>query len=232
MMVSRMLRGIVDADIAVCGYYHHYLGRAVEKVPSQYRETKGEQFLRLYGQGYLNMPWNKLYKKALAGKFKEDLSLGEDLLFNLDYLRRGKEIAVVSEPLYHYIQDNTGTSLSGRKREDKTELGKMLWKEALSFYEELTGNRDTSGVINARLIQEVLDDIESLPFDTTRSRAEKLAVIQSCCQDAELKEAGSNVALKALDYKIIHFCMRRNQVRITYALCVLRAWIVKIRKIL
>ena len=227
VMLSRLLKGMDGSDIAICGYHHHYLGKDVEKIPEVHGETGAENFLQLYGSGYMNMPWNKMYKRELTGRFPEELSLGEDLLFNLDYLRRADGVTVVSEPLYHYIQNNTGSTLSSQKREDKLALGKQIWRETSRFYQELAGHEDETGVINARLIQEVLDDVESLPTDTERTKEEKLAVIRSYCQDEELRAAGSRVALHALDYKIIHFCMRRNWVHLVYTLCGIRAKIAK-----
>lgn len=227
-MISKLLKGIEHADIAICGYHHHYLGRDVEKIPKVSGETGAENFLQLYGRGYMNMPWNKLFKRELAGRFHEDLSLGEDLLFNLDYLRRAEGVTVVSEPLYHYIQNNSGETLSSKKRDDKLALGKMIWRETSRFYEELSGHPDETGIINARLIQEVLDDVESLPFDEERTKEEKLAVIAKYCRDEELKAAGEHAALMALDYKLIHFCMRRNWVQLTWMLCVLRSWAAKL----
>lgn len=227
VMLCKLLKGIERADIAICGYHHHYLGRDVNKIPAVSGETGAENFLQLYGTGYMNMPWNKLYRRELVGRFDESLSLGEDLLFNLDYLRRAEGVTVVSEPLYHYIQNNTGETLSSRKRDDKLALGKQIWRETSKFYEELAGHPDESGIINARLIQEILDDVESLPSDPERSEEEKRAVIEAYCQDADWKEAGANAALQALDYKILHFCMRRNWIKLTYTLCVLRTKLVK-----
>ena len=177
----------------------------------------------------MNMPWNKLFRRELTGRFDESLSLGEDLLFNLDYLRRASgSVAVVQKPLYHYMQNDSGDTLSGKKRDDKPELGKRIWREASRFYEELAGHGDTSGVINARLLQEVLDDVESLPFDHSRSRKEKLAVIEAYCMDGELRQAGENAALAALDYRLIHACMRRRWIRGVYLLSVLRSWVVRL----
>lgn len=111
-MAEAMLSGIGEDDIAICGFHHHYQGRDVVRIPDVPGQSGEENFLALYGQGFLNMPWNKLYKKELAGRFDESLSLGEDLLFNLDYLRKTDGISVVKEALCHYIQDETGTSLS------------------------------------------------------------------------------------------------------------------------
>lgn len=229
-MAEAMLSGIGEDDIAICGFHHHYQGRDVVRIPDVPGQSGEENFLALYGQGFLNMPWNKLYKRELAGRFDESLSLGEDLLFNLDYLRRTDGISVVKEALCHYIQDETGMSLSSQKREDKLELAKRIWKETRDFYRELSGHEDESGVINARLIQEVLDDVEALPFDTEKTKKEKLAVISDYCQDQELTEAGADAALKALDYKVVHFCMKRGWKRLAYDLCDLRAALVRGRR--
>lgn len=228
-MVEKLLIGIGDAELAICGYHHHYLGRDVEKIPKLPRWSGAESFLGLYGQGYLNMPWNKLFRRQLVGKFDESLSLGEDLLFNLDYLRRsGERISIVQKPLYHYVQNDTGNTLSSKKRDDKLELAKRIWREASKFYQELAGYEDSSGIINGRLLQEVLDDVESMPFDQNRSKKEKIRVIASYCKDLELQQAGRSVALSALDYRIIHACMKHDWEQGAYFLSVLRSWIVRL----
>ena len=82
-MAEAMLSGIGEDDIAICGFHHHYQGRDVVRIPDVPGQSGEENFLALYGQGFLNMPWNKLYKRELAGRFDESLSLGEDLLFQL-----------------------------------------------------------------------------------------------------------------------------------------------------
>ena len=229
-MAEKLLESIGNDDIAICGFHHHYQGRDIVRIPEVPGQSGEENFLALYGQGFLNMPWNKLYKKELAGRFDESLSLGEDLLFNLDYLRRADGIAIVKAPLCHYIQDETGASLSSQKRDDRLALAKHIWRETHEFYQELAGHPDESGVINARLIQDVLDDVEGLPFDEEKSRKEKLAVIDAYCRDAELRKAGEIAALQALDYQVIHFCMRRGWKRLTYELCELRAVLVRAKR--
>ncbi len=229
-LAERLLAEMDDGDLAICGFHHHYQGRDVLRVPEVPGQNGEENFLALYGQGFLNMPWNKLYKRELAGEFDESFSLGEDLLFNLDYLRKTDRIALVKAPLCHYMQDETGESLSSKKREDRLTLAKYIWKETNEFYRELAGHADESGVINARLIQDVLDDVEGLPFDEERTKREKLEVIDAYCRDTELNQAGADVALKALDYQVIHFCMRRGWKRLTYELCELRAMLVRAKR--
>lgn len=229
-MAGRLLKEIGEADMALCGFHHHYVGKDVRKVPETEEKDRAKEFLELYGQGYLNMPWNKLYRRELAGRFDESLSLGEDLLFNLEYLRRADGLVIVRKPLYHYIQNDTGNTLSSKKRDDKLALAKLVWRKAGEYYRDLAGGPDESGVINARLIQEVLDDVESLPFEKGRRCREKLSVIREYCRDPELVEAGSCVALRQADYRVIHFCMRHLLTRTVYLLCVLRAWLVLLER--
>ena len=75
------------ADLALCGFHHLFEGADIPKSPRsgvwELQHFK-EMFLELYSMSYLNMPWNKLYRKDLMGTFDTSLSLGEDLLFNLD----------------------------------------------------------------------------------------------------------------------------------------------------
>lgn len=68
---GRMLE-IMDAecsDLVIAGFHHIYLGRDVKKCPREEktytRQTFPSAFLDLYEDGFLNMPWNKLFKKSL-----------------------------------------------------------------------------------------------------------------------------------------------------------------------
>ncbi len=66
--------------------------------------------LRLVGfDGRLYQVYNKIYRAKIVRKnalrFRENLSFGEDLTFNLDYLSHAKSLSFVYSPLYFYIQN-------------------------------------------------------------------------------------------------------------------------------
>ena len=97
-----------DADLVLCGYHHLYDGADIVKVPGETHVSAmadfQQEFLELYKKSDLNMPWNKLYRKALAGEFDTSLSLGEDLLFNLELMKEDNlKICGTSKILYNYI---------------------------------------------------------------------------------------------------------------------------------
>lgn len=62
---------------------------------------------RLYQLELIGTPWNKIYRRDILEcnqiRFRPDLSLGEDLIFNLAYIRHLCDgFTMINRPLYHY----------------------------------------------------------------------------------------------------------------------------------
>lgn len=85
-------------------------------------------------------PCNKLYIaeviKNAGVHFPDDLSLGEDWLFNLAYIDASKSsrIAVVTKPLYNYVRGNND-SLDSKYRQDLLDIYRRLNAECLAHLE-------------------------------------------------------------------------------------------------
>lgn len=234
-MCKRMLQAVEKsgADLAVCGFHHLYLGRDIVKVPKEPEICRvssfSDSFLRMYESGFLNMPWNKLFlAEKIKEGFKKGLSLGEDLLFNLSYLRRIEAVTIVKEPFYYYIQEQNQNTLSSKKREDKLQIAERICEETKSFYRELSGLEDGFGVIEARFVKEVLDDILNLPFQADSSKAEKLKLIENYMSYPYLEKINRHLPLGQLDYKIVNFFLQRKKKHMIYALTYLRKGVVKL----
>lgn len=219
-----------DSDLVLCGFHHLYDGADILKIPGKtesYRmEEFSEVFLELYEKSYLNMPWNKLFRRELMGSFDSSLSLGEDLLFNLDYLRRCRRVAVLAEPLCYYIQEESRTTLSSRKRKNRMELAAHICRETERFYQEIWGKPHTGGRIFTRYMNEVLDECEKLPADRSLTFGEKLNVIRSYAEDELVQKRGAEAVLPYLDYRILWQFLKRKMVFTVYVLCVLRRLVV------
>ena len=60
--------------------------------------------LMRFNYDYAN--WNKLFDASIIRRhqirFEEDMTIWEDLLFNLQYLHYAKRVAIIAKPLYHY----------------------------------------------------------------------------------------------------------------------------------
>ena len=246
------------AELVICGFHHWYVGRDVVKVPSNpgvynintYRgmdssacqidthkdENTGVEkdfsvnFLTLYQEGFLNMPWNKLFKKELAGRFDTSLSLGEDLLFNMSYLEQCEKVAVIRDALIHYIQEEKGNTLSTKKRADKLEIAAKVCAGVQAFYEKITGDHNLHPVIAGKFVMEFLDECESLPFDKQTTKKEKLQAIKRLANHGQFMEANKIAEVTVLDYKILQWCFAHGMWKLIYPLCVVRKGVVVVAR--
>lgn len=104
---------------------------------TEYLEYDRRDILKLYVQWYAQMPWHRLYKTSVVQgnmlRMNENMSLGEDLLFNLDYLDavESTSIVIANKACYNYTRTDND-SLDHKYREDLFqiygELHKKLWE--------------------------------------------------------------------------------------------------------
>lgn len=104
-------------------------------------EVLYEDFMQLFYRDYINSPVNKFYKSEIIKKnhirFPENMSLGEDLLFNLDYFRHADRVCrIIHIPLYYYRNDRIG-SLSNSYRKDLFELQLNMFGSLRAFLLEM-----------------------------------------------------------------------------------------------
>ena len=97
-----------DADLAVCGlniYKNNLLLRTpnIGDVDLQINELSEYLLLRRINCG----PCNKIYKKDLIkALFIEDMTNGEDLVFNIEYLKNVGKVVATKQCLYNVRLDN------------------------------------------------------------------------------------------------------------------------------
>lgn len=125
-----------QSELVICGCVEH---RGTEKNVIQYepmviqsiKELSGV-FGRLYRSNLLNIPWNKLFfRDKIKEGFDETISLGEDLLFNINYMKQIEKIVITDAVPYHYIIEST--SLSRRFRKEYMDVTCRIQKEVSCF---------------------------------------------------------------------------------------------------
>lgn len=225
------------ADMVLSGFHHKYLNEDIVKVPEG--KTNGvlskkefaERFLEFYQQGFLNMPWNKLYKKKfIQEKFQENLSLGEDLLFNLKYMEQAERIAVVEEPLYYYIQERGTANLSAKKREDKLEIAEYICRETEKFYHENLQQQGKEEIIYSRMVSEVLCDIAESVYDKDITKKKFADMMERYGRNEYLKEINKNISCLPVDLKVLNVFFRKKRVRSLWRLCHMRKIVIRVVK--
>lgn len=123
-MYARLLavREETGCDAVYCGFRRVWGERAeVETFPER-RVLEGEQ-VRRYAEELLKAKafgavWRGLYSRRAAGqgRFDEDLSYAEDLLFNLEVLKNVNGVALIPDVLYNYNKANEHSICSRTER--------------------------------------------------------------------------------------------------------------------
>ena len=191
-----------EADIAHCGY-QHIVGDEVRLVHDTKRvipQTTWEAldcFVsgRLFGGGL----WNKLFaSKLIAGlKFREDLKINEDILFNFQAFRKAEKTVFADFALYHYIA-HFGTSAVFRTPDEKKIQDACA--VARYIYEELVGS-ELNDVAAERYIR-TLSGYYKYCAENQPSRCRQIAAeIKTVA--AGTKRLGRNMTITVL---LIRYC--------------------------
>lgn len=134
-----------SASMVICGYKRIELstGGCIHNSSSKVGFFKIEEMLNildyLYARSFINSPCNKIYRAQLirdnAIRYQKGIELGEDLLFNLDVIKKSTSFEVIPECPYNYVKYNNGT-LTGKHRENLYDIQKMLFEQLISLYED------------------------------------------------------------------------------------------------
>lgn len=227
------------SDMVIAGFHHLYFGTDVRKLPSvkgtfQIKEAE-EEWLTLYEEMFLNMPWNKLYKRELIKEyFPLQITLGEDLCFNLSYMKQIQLFTVLQKPVCNYIQDDRGTTLSTRRRTDRIKTARTLYEKVMDFCEDVFAKENTSSrrlqVLTSKIAVEYLDAMENLVFELPKdgkSRRQEIRHYRDAWRRLQ-KKRPCRPELRLLDYKIIYFFFRHGWIGITDCLICMRGMVVRL----
>lgn len=127
-MLEKMIKN-QNSDLIISNYKKYYSEKniiyntAVEEKLYSKKEIL-EDFWKLYNSSLINSPCFRLYKRNIiidnSIKFDLNYELGEDLIFNLEYIDKCKSIKIVEDYLYNYRYSIN--SLTTKYREDYLEI--------------------------------------------------------------------------------------------------------------
>ncbi|EOU1888148.1 glycosyltransferase family 2 protein [Clostridium perfringens] len=134
------------SDLVICGYKDIYFNK-INEVNLKESFTKKiyeleNSFCKIYEKFLFNSPCNKLYKKSLIEEyFDENKSLGEDLLFNINYMKGINKITYINEAFYNYMHNNTN-SLTRTYKTNMFEEIVFNYKSVNDFYLNYISNKN------------------------------------------------------------------------------------------
>lgn len=150
-----------ENDLVISNYKRYYNEtKIINNIQIEEKKYNKEEFLEdfwnLYNCYLINSPCFRLYKRNIINlhgiRFNPKYELGEDLIFNLEYLNYCKKIYVLNKYMYNYrYSDN---SLTTKYRENYLEIQFKLIK----FIEELFEKNNQMTEKNQKEINKITCD--------------------------------------------------------------------------
>lgn len=214
-----------DADLVIAGYTRHKAGSITENFPNEAvlhgKQSFAEVFFELYNRWFLNTPWNKLYKReCITSEFPLELSLGEDLLFNLNYIKNCETIAVVGEVGYQYCIENQA-SLAIQYREDRFENGMYLHQQVIEFAKDYLGMTSENQWQDETFVKGIRFSMTNLMRAGNIDTSYKKRKIAEWVKNSEVKDAYQSCEHLSKQDKIFGILVRHQCVGVLY-------WILKV----
>lgn len=131
-----------EADIVICNYYKQLspwfkvINHFVDEPGIYSRKEYFENTLKDPGHHYYGVIWNKLFRGQVIREhklfFREEMTLGEDFVFNMQYWNVVERFAVIPDILYGYNRMET-RSLSRQVRVTLADCEKELFNRKVIY---------------------------------------------------------------------------------------------------
>lgn len=181
--LKRMYEAIkeTDSQLVIGGYYFEKEGEMQENYCElddiRDNDEFKERFPYLYEKFFINPLWNKLFVRNLIKKeFRTEMNLGEDLAFNLEYMKNIDKVAIVKNIGYHYIINKSG-SLTSIYRENAVSIAVLLAKITNKFCEKKFGEEVVKDIVAKRCIDDVIEHIYLMYKD--KSIKDKVQILEN-----------------------------------------------------
>lgn len=215
-MCSKMLYAINlgHFDVVVCSY-KKYDGDKIKNKISLDFECENvfqfkDKFSFLFENALFNPPWNKLYKREkINSLFDENISLGEDLLFNLEYFKTCEKVKIIKTCLYNYV-DKSFDSLSKAYSDALLENQLYLYKKVKAFSKEYFRDAFLDGSIDRVFLKEIYYLLKKIVYQKDLTKKEKIFKIKSILERKEIKEIPENLKISDSQIKIVVFMIRKK----------------------
>lgn len=177
-----------NAEVVFCGYCKHIKGK---KIVVDLWEDPGFELLknssglgRLYQKMLLNSPCVKLVKRSLIRNgFHEGISIGEDILFNLDYMKQVRTAACINYIGYHYVINTKGGLHLGINNEDVA-VYKEIHRKTRAFF-SIAGHQSLLDEADQRLLVNCYGFLEAV-FRNEKSSEKRRQGIRLITMDQEI----------------------------------------------
>lgn len=210
-IVEKMTRSIEDADLSVCNFmYLKNNGKIFFKDiknKCNFDETS-KMICFLQRNNLFNVVWNKIYKREVIInndiKFNLEISIAEDLEFNLKYIENIKKINFINELLYIYRVSETG--LNYRYQKDRIHIRKKIYDYQKKIFKS---KHYDINLLNNEYIKICLSELKQISY--IKDENQKKGQIKSIIKDNNRKNELQRIQKEGnLKQKIISIFLNKQ----------------------
>jgi glycosyltransferase EpsJ len=228
-MVSKMVFLAENSELSICGFSQVEPGNKLthidilSKMPPFLSCSVSSKFGFLFSKNLLNSPCNKLYNGQIIKEhnllFDSNFDLGEDLIFNLNYLKFVNSISFTNEPLYNNF--NRGNiSLTRKFRLNLFENTSHLYEKVIDFMNlDNSFTMEDFRIINSWYVLSVVGCIKNRYSLNTRKRDEKpLLFLENIGSNFHLKNAIRDVKTVCFRDRIILILLKKRMFKLLHSI--------------
>lgn len=205
-----------QADEAICGFreIHGRTRGDVIRIPQKECVTTvakmESEVEHLILNCLLQSCCNKLYKKEKIKEFfSKDYTYGEDLLFNLAYLKNIETVAFVPKAYYEY--DCRGESITSSYRENEIEIRITLMKEVFAFCETYLEGKQVMGEFADKTMRAVIYSLFDVYQDERLSKTKRKQKIRNYLKEPAIQKASKICRLKNKQQRFCNLLIQKQQ---------------------
>lgn len=222
-----------QGELSVCGFTTVFMNK--EDAPfSLYDSTSIisiEEYLEKMSQYlysvYYGSLWNKMYVTEIIKrnnlKFRKDISLAEDFIFNLDYLQYVKKVTMLPECMYYYYQ---GNEESLTKKSDPWyiwNMARIRLNYCMEKYREMNMLDSCKRNINTTIANELVGPTYDIINNREWDRKQAIRKLKELYRDTFTKEAVKETSNPQMVHRIAKVCLGMHSYCMFYIL--MKIWV-------
>lgn len=195
-MISLLIKHVEDNYLTICGYYIDIEKNEIESSKKMLYEqvnvskVNKEKVVDVYKKGLLSSVWNKMYLTRIIRNsglfFLDNLSLGEDALFNLKYITVSNcDFIILNEPLYHYVK-RKNESLNQKYRSDFFEIQIKLFESIIDFGNNVRISKDDMNELNCLYFNALVVAIDNLYCNRKKMTSAEYNAKMNCLKNEKI----------------------------------------------
>ncbi len=188
----------------------------------------GGYFNDLYSKFLFNQLWNKVYKKSIIENnnitLNKELSIAEDLKFNIDYCRCSNRFIHIDKDIYKYNLSNNGLGLKFR-----LDSGYIKINIDLYLKKELKQNKEDIQLIDKIIIKDIYSFYSKIVDKRYEIKTgDKIKLINEI--QKKYKNDIANLYFLKIKYKLLLFFLIKNNICLIYIISMIANKIDRINK--